>query len=313
LSRLVISRHVIVPLKSTSCFTKGDAGKPCAFPFVYRDCTLRDKIYPDHSSLCSSLDPSTGPEIPQEYHKCTSVSMDYDWCYTRTYPNGSGMVGYWGKCKPECAGEMPTPDNPHNLASEAYNDLWSTNVFDLQTWGSGLCHTYNPPVQSPVGTPGLLYALIGNASAAENVAFHGVNIYLHHRNTFWPGYFAAEQIHLLINENIDATFEVTVTQYLNRPPLSPCTEDVNYSLTGCLTAYVEKMAGCRLDWFLDGKDLLKGNYCEGQEAIEKYIEVLQSIDFTQRTKTLATTGQEILFSVFCSILFLKIFKGLLLV
>jgi hypothetical protein len=200
------------------------------------------------------------------------------------------MVGFWGKCRPGCMGEMPTPDNPHNLASPAYRDLWTTHVFDFQTWGSGLCHTYNPPVKSPVGGPGLLYALIGNSSAPDNIAFQGVNIFLHQRNTFWPGHFAAEQIHLSINENVDITFEVTEGRFLNRPPLSPCTEEVNYSLTDCLTSYVEKRAGCRLDWFLNQEDLLEGNFCEGQEAIEKYLEVLQSIDFTERTKTLVTTG-----------------------
>jgi hypothetical protein len=217
--------------------------------------------------------------------------MEYNWCYTRTYPNGSGMVGFWGKCRPECSGEMPTPDSPHNLASLAYHDLWSTHVFDLQTWGSGLCHTYNPPAESPVGTLGLLYALLGNSSAPDNIYFQGVTIHLHHRNTFWPGHFSAKKIYLPVNENIDVAFQMTMGQYLNRPPLSPCAEDDNHSLTGCLTAYVEKLAGCRLDWFLDEKDLLGGNYCEGPEAVQKYIEALQSIDITQRKKTLMTTGK----------------------
>jgi hypothetical protein len=146
-------------------------------------------------------------------------------------------------------------------------------------------------VQSPVGTPGLLYALIGNSVMPDNIAFEGVTIHLHYHNTFWPGYFAAEQIYLPINENVDATFEITVGEHLNRPELSPCAEDENHSLTDCLTAYVEKKAGCRLDWFLDGKDLLEENYCEGPEAIQKYIEALQSIDITERKKTLLTTGQ----------------------
>jgi hypothetical protein len=113
------------------------------------------------------------------------------WCYTRTYPNQSGFTGIYGFCAPECRGELPTRGSPHNLAGSSFDDLWVTRLFGLSTWGSGLCHTYNPPAASPPGSSGLLYALLGDRGKESGSlvlpGFRGLNIYLHSRDTFWPG------------------------------------------------------------------------------------------------------------------------------
>jgi hypothetical protein len=132
----------------------------------------------------------------------------------------------------------------------------------------------------------MLYALIGDSEMDKaNLAFRDVDIYLHNRYTIWPGH--TEKIKLGLNENVEIKFQMSVRKYLS-VPTAPCTEETNYSLTGCLQDYVERAAGCRLDWFTDQ---LEGNYCEGPEAILKYKSALESIDFVDYVKVVQTTGE----------------------
>ncbi len=53
---------------------------------------------------------------------------------------------------------------------------------------------------------------------------------------------AASKIKLGLDENVEATFKMSQSLYLNRPK-APCTEKANYSLTACLLDYVEQKAG----------------------------------------------------------------------
>jgi hypothetical protein len=204
------------------------------------------------------------------------------------------MAGFWGKCGPECHGEMPMRGSIHNLAGASFDDLWKTHVFDLKTWGSGICHTYNPPEKSQPGNAGLLYALIGDAmSSKTNVAetnFHSLTIYLHHPGSLWPGLTDDESIKLNLNENVDITFRKTVYALLNTDK-GHCNEDESFSLTDCLHAYVEQVAGCQLDWFKHN-DQLKGNYryCECPEDIQRYLKVLETLNIVNYKKIFAHTG-----------------------
>ena len=204
------------------------------------------------------------------------------------------MVGFWGKCRPQCTGEMPTRGSPHNLAGTAFNNIWKAQMYDLKTWGSGHCHTYNPPEPSLPGTAGLLYALLGDAepmeATATDASFRGLTIYLHQRGMFWPGVTVAEKIWIDLNENVDVTFKVSEWTDLNSPA-GACTEAINYSLTDCLMAYVEQTAGCKLDWFIQKKDQLDEKYCEGPKDIREYMKVLDSIDFENSQKIPLQTGQ----------------------
>ncbi len=52
---------------------------------------------------------------------------------------------------------------------------------------------------------------------------------------------AASKIKLGLDENVEATFKMSQSLYLNRPK-APCTEKANYSLTACLLDYVEHKA-----------------------------------------------------------------------
>ncbi len=176
------------------------------------DCTLRDAVYPSFSAQCSSLEPTPpGSNITRLFTGCNSDLKEGSWCYTRTYPNQSGFTGIYGFCAPECRGELPTRGSPHNLAGSSYDDLWVTRLFGLSTWGSGLCHTYNPPAASPPGSSGLLYALLGDRGKESGSlvlpGFRGLNIYLHSRDNFWPG--------LQVGVSFETSFD------LKQPKLEP--------------------------------------------------------------------------------------------
>ena len=58
--------------------------------------------------------------------------------------------------------------------------LWSMGLFDLSTWGSGICHTYDPPGPVEPGVSGQFYALLGDKDKVfAPMRFLGFNIYLH--------------------------------------------------------------------------------------------------------------------------------------
>jgi hypothetical protein len=202
------------------------------------------------------------------------------------------MVGFWGECGPECHGEMPTRGSSHNLAGASFNDLWTTNIFDLRPMGSGICHTYNPPEKSQPGNADLLYALFGDATSVKvnlaEASFRGLTIYLHPPGGLWPGLSISESIQLNINENVDITFQMAIVTYLNTDKAA-CIERESYSLTDCLHGYVEQTARCQLDWF-EKQGPRIGNYCDGVEDIERYMKVLETINRDDNEEVFRRTG-----------------------
>ena len=90
---------------------------------------------------------------------------------SRTYKNytgitqGRGNNEFWGRCSPECRGEMPAPDSEYNLAREeqVFSSAWSHGLYsDLQKWEAGFCFTYDPPQQSGSGVANGLYFMLGH-------------------------------------------------------------------------------------------------------------------------------------------------------
>ena len=49
----------------------------------------------------------------------------------------------------------------YNLASKDHNDLWSENIFLLDSENAGHCHTYNPVNRSHAGSSGQFYSMLG--------------------------------------------------------------------------------------------------------------------------------------------------------
>ena len=90
--------------------------------------------------------------------------------FYRTYENYTVIrfereqISLWGRCRPECKGEMPSPVSKYNLArnSEVFNSAWSHGLYDLFDWGKGFCYTYDPPQKSRGGAPNGLYFLLGH-------------------------------------------------------------------------------------------------------------------------------------------------------
>ena len=137
--------------------------------------------------------------------------------------------GYWGYCSPSCSGESPSPTSKYSLTTRP--NLWNLELFDLSTWGSGICYTYDPPAEVSLENhenfSGINSSLVFSArlnlvsldscmhywdiseflffasstkttTTRDKVVFVdeflGFNIYLHDRGQFWPGLEMGELI-----------------------------------------------------------------------------------------------------------------------
>ena len=106
-------------------------GRPCVFPIKF-DGTLRDK--------CSLLETSNVACIT----KVNTENLEEDLMYTPEQH-------HFGYCSKECAGEMPGPSSPYNLARLNYSEIWDIFYYDLSPYENGYCFTYNPPIEVPPG------------------------------------------------------------------------------------------------------------------------------------------------------------------
>ena len=107
-------------------------GKPCVFPFTYKSINSTEFTFDN----------------------CTLIDDTSPWCNTRVTESGHYITGFWGYCSESCRGQRAEPSSEFNLASSKEPGLWSSALFDLSTWGTGLCHTYNPPGPSEPGVDG---------------------------------------------------------------------------------------------------------------------------------------------------------------
>ena len=217
-------------------------GAPCTFPYVFPDCSLSFK-----SSRC----PNT---TSQSFQRC-QVHDDIHSCYTRTYLNGSAILGRWGDCRPaaNCSSSVSLNSPVYNLTSSLYGGDWYEGVYGLENRASQHCHTFNPRNVSLPGPRGQLYAYLGLPSTSLLTDFtRAFDIYLHERNQFWPGndmerVGQTKNIDLELNNEIWGTFSTSQIKKLNKAE-EPCVEQEDYSLTTCLMEFVASSTGCYLDW-----------------------------------------------------------------
>ena len=135
-------------------------GKPCVFPFTYKSINSTEFTFDN----------------------CTLIDDTSPWCNTRVTESGHYITGFWGYCSDSCRGQRAEPGSGFNLASSKEPGLWSSALFDLSTWGTGLCHTYNPPGPSEPGVDGQFYALFNKEeklASNESSLFRGFKIYIH--------------------------------------------------------------------------------------------------------------------------------------
>ena len=199
---------------------------------------------------------NTSDQMKTYYH-CILEDTTQPWCSTRVFHNLSHMsfMGMWGYCSPECTGEVQQSSRKkYNLADNFYSGFWEETLFDMDGWGAGHCHTYNPPRKSSSGMAGQLYFHLGSSqNTFTNDLLVGYNIYLHEAGQFWPGIETerigqSELLLLETNRQWEGSFTVTHQLHLHRDS-SPCEEDPKYSYTTCILNYIAQSAGCHLDWF----------------------------------------------------------------
>ena len=225
-----------------------DPGKPCTFPVI-----LENKTYPG----------------------CFQITTSSPVCYTRVTQNNTvyyeGVKEFWSYCSDGCRNEENAhPRSKFNLARQENKDIWSSDFFDLRTWESGLCHTYNPPEESFQGIQKRLYFLLGHRDIKiNNKMLLGYEIYIHEEGQFWP----KPNMHKLgqpdkMDVEVNVEMEVAFSQkkIVNLEIDKTCIEDVNYSFTKCVQDYLEKITDCYIDWFTDNTK----EKCKSKNLLEYY-------------------------------------------
>ena len=285
------SHQNVVPNNSFPCNTVGGSktGKPCSFPFIYKS-VLDDNA--NHTEDDTNTTDFKQKTIFHYFEKCSVLDDVKPWCYTRTEVNLTYIVGHWGYCSPECSGEKPVYGSKYNLALD--EKQWEMGLYDLSSWGSGICHTYNPPRDVEPGVSGQLYALLGDREKSFEIArvFMGFNIYLHDKGQFWPGLEMAriglsKELFLPKNTYFEGSFEIRQKTLINKPN-QRCSEDPNYSFQDCIFTWVAKAAGCSLDWFSQAKN--NSVPCTLREDIGRYNDALTAALQARWLKLQSMTG-----------------------
>ena len=166
---------------------------------------------------------------------------------------------FWGYCSERCHGEQATPKSEYNLAKKDLQ-IWESAFYDLRTWESGLCHTYNPPQKSAQGPNNRLFFMLGNKESdiVDDRMLFGFEVYIHEKGQFWQrsDMHKVGQPDKIVLE-LDTEMEVSFSQHQKtvRPRTDrKCEEDSSYSFTSCLNSFIKSKTNCRVNWFDDEKD-----------------------------------------------------------
>ena len=161
-------------------------GRPCIFPVKYQNGASYDKCFlmdtPNPACLTKLIGNSTQDEEQPNYD----------------------MFGY---CHPSCAGEMPAPESPYNLARGSITDVWQSYFYDLSSYDNGHCHTYSPPARTPPGSTSRLYFMLARLDSG----YQDYDIFLHERDQFWPrsdmfSFGQSEPVSLPAGTELEAVF-----------------------------------------------------------------------------------------------------------
>ena len=183
---------------------------------------------------------------------CTLLDDSQPWCATDVDEQSFYQSQKYGYCPEECNGETPRFDSQYNLAAQS--QFWSTEIFDLNTYDSGLCHTYNPPRETPPGGAGSFYAWLGHKNKVlKKGLILGFDIFLHEKGQLWPGQDMkrigiSNKIFLKKNTEWSGSFEMHEAIHLDKESFK-CVEDPEFSFQTCILLWVSKTAGCFLNWF----------------------------------------------------------------
>ena len=140
------------------------------------------------------------------------------------------------------------------MAKKEYQNIWESSFFDLRSWGSGLCHTYNPPEISHQGSDNRMFFMLGNEKN-DRKGLIGFDIYFHEKGQFWPRsglkkIGQPEKMNLKLDQELDVGFTQLRKSNLNLKERK-CNKDTRHSVTDCIKMYLKRKTNCNVDWFND--------------------------------------------------------------
>ena len=149
----------------------------------------------------------------------------------------------------KCSGQLFVPSDKHNLAGENFSDYWVSDIYDMRTYGNGVCHTYNPPAESNVGADSQFGIFLGlqSMNSFEDYNLVSFSLFLHEKGQFWP-LPSLNKLTISPNKSLEVSFSVLSRSRLADEDYS-CAEEENYSFTRCLQDFIAKTVGCSLNWF----------------------------------------------------------------
>ena len=161
----------------------------------------------------------------------------------------------FGYCPDNCAGEMPGPSSPYNLATSKHRQFWYSHIYDLSSYENGYCHTFNPPHKSIPGLENRMYFMINNITWLYSRTY---DLFLHERGQFWPrldmfSLGQSDPVKLELNSDVEVIFTLNKISTINSKR-RPCIEGNNYSFTECVQNFAVKETKCNIGYFEVNKD-----------------------------------------------------------
>ncbi|XP_023347228.1 uncharacterized protein LOC111716044 [Eurytemora carolleeae] len=209
------------------------------------------------------------------------------------FKNQSMVPYHYGYCAPGCNGSLPKFENSKNLANLLFRHLWKESIFHLDPWKAGHCHTYTPKNQYTSGELGSFYAYLGNDIEKGETVLNrrATDIYLHSSKSFWlasSGIPSGQSsvIKLDPKKKIKVTFEKTIETRISGS--DSCNEDPDYSLTRCITSYINTKTGCELDWFASSEHTFPA--CKTIAEIKMMAEIMAKLEYSAYAETRLLTG-----------------------
>ena len=271
-------RNLIYPCTTTA--GGPTPGKPCIFP-VYN-----------------------GYDVWTECGKWETTRLI---CFTKIseeqFRNGSHYIshtdnGNWGYCDPKCKGESPKPSSEYNLAKSNYNDLWTSNIYDLNHWENGFCHTYDPPQKSTSDILLRIFFMLSEPyyddydyydDSDEN--YKDYDIFLHEKGQFWPrldmmSFGQPDPIQLEYKKELQIVFSIKEITTFNLEE-DRCIDNEEYSFTKCLQDYAVSKTNCSITFMQNEQQ--ETDSCS-VDAFEKYFTLLTKLKSDQIGKIKKESG-----------------------
>ena len=160
----------------------------------------------------------------------------------------------FGYCPPNCAGEMPGPSSPYNLAASKHRQYWHSHFYDLSSYENGYCHTFNPPHKTVPGLANRMYFMINNLSSYSSA----YDLFVHERGQFWPrsdmySLGQSDPVKLELNSDVEVIFTLKEITTINSNQ-RPCNDRIDYSFTECVQNFAVRKTNCHLDYFEINQD-----------------------------------------------------------